>query len=57
MVTFAEELLLLALDDEEGKFYSMPFMTFEYALVGAILMELAIKNRIDTDLRHLILVD
>lgn len=57
MITFAEELLLLALDDEKGKFYSMPFMTLEYALVGAILMELALKNRLETDQEHLIIVN
>jgi len=56
MISFAEELLLLALDDEKGKFYSIPFMTLEYALAGAILMELAIQNKIDTDLKHLMLV-
>ena len=57
MVTFAEELLLLALDDEKGVLVQMPIMSFEYGLVGAILMELALMNKIDTDLKNLILID
>ena len=57
MLTFAEELLLLALDDEKGVLIQMPIMSFEYGLVGAILMELALMNKIDTDLKNLILVD
>jgi len=50
MLTFAEELLLLALDDEKGVLVQMPIMSFEYGLIGAILMELALMNKIDTDL-------
>ena len=53
MLTFAEELLLLALDDEKGVLVQMPIMSFEYGLVGAILMELALMNKIDTDLKNL----
>ena len=57
MLTFAEELLLLALDDEKGVLVQMPIMSFEYGLIGAILMELALMNKIDTDLKNLILID
>lgn len=57
MITFAEELLLLALNDQKGTFIEMPTMSLEYGLVGAILMELALKNKIDTDTKHLFLVD
>ena len=57
MLTFAEELLLLALDDEKGVLVQMPIMSFEYGLVGAILMELALMNKIDTYLKNLILIE
>jgi hypothetical protein len=57
MVSFAEELVLLALDDEKGTFINMSLISFEYALAGAILMDLALMNRIDTDLKNLMLVD
>ncbi len=56
-ITFAEELLLLAINDEKGSFVEMPSMSLEYALAGAILMDLAFKNRIDTDLEMLDVVD
>jgi len=57
MLTYAEELLLLALDDKKGTFVETPTMSLEYGLVGAILMELAIKKRIDADMKNLYLVD
>ena len=57
MLTFAEELILLTLNDEKGYIINMPFMSLEYGLTGAILMDLALKNKIDTDLENLILID
>jgi len=57
MPTFAEEFLLLALSDSKGGFVREPPERFENALAGAILMDLALMNRIDTDLEHLILID
>jgi Golgi phosphoprotein 3 len=56
MSTFAEEFLLLALSDPKGSFVREPPERFENALAGAILMDLALLNRIDTDLDHLILI-
>ncbi len=57
MLTFAEELLLIALDDEKGIIIDLPVLSLEYSLAGAILMELALKNRIDSDLEKLMLID
>ena len=57
MLSFAEEIILLSLDDKKGNFLPMSLMSFESALAGAILMELALNNKIDTDLEHLILID
>ncbi len=57
MLSFAEELILLSLDDKKGTFLPLSLMSFESALAGAILMERALDNKIDTDLEHLILID
>src|SRR5260370_7164286 len=55
MLTFAEELLLLSHDEKTGHFHNMDDAM--PALAGAVLMELAIRDRIDTDLDKLIVVD
>ena len=57
MLTFAEEILLLLLDDESGEFVPAPAWSRRCALAGAVLMDLALRNRIDTDLRKLVVVD
>jgi golgi phosphoprotein 3 len=57
MPTFSEEFLLLALSDPKGGFVREPPERFDNALAGAILMDLALLNRIDTDIEHLILID
>ena len=57
MLTFAEEILLLLLDDESGEFIPAPAWSRQCALAGAVLMDLALHNRIDTDLRKLVVLD
>ena len=57
MLRFVEEILLLLLRDDDGKFINVPQSSMDRAVAGAVLMELAMENRIDTDLEHLILVD
>jgi golgi phosphoprotein 3 len=57
LLTFAEEILLLFLDDETGKFENMYYEEFKYALAGAVLMDLALRSKIDTDLEKLTIVD
>ena len=57
MLTFCEEILLLALDDDKGSLLSLPEEILDFAFAGAILMELAFNNRIDSDLTHLAVVD
>ena len=56
MMRLAEELLLL-LRDEEGALSRAPEWLVRYALGGAVLMDLALKNRIDTDAQRLFLID
>ena len=57
MLRFAEEIILLLLNDADGKFANVPSWSVDYALAGGVLMDLALENRIDTDLENLILVD
>lgn len=57
MLTFAEEILLLALDDTEGTLRELPVLSLENALGAAVLMELAFLGRIDNDQKVLRVVD
>ena len=57
MLRFVEETLLLLLRDEDGKFVHVPRMSLDRAIAGGVLMDLAMENRIDTDLENLILID
>ena len=57
MLRFPEEVLLLLLNDEGGRFLSVPNWSLDYAMAGGVLMDLALENRIDTDLEQLALVD
>ncbi len=56
-LSIAEEVLLLTLHDSDGTFIKVPDWTIRYALSGAVLMDLALQNRIDTDLESLTVVD
>ena len=56
MLRFAEEVILLLLNDD-GKFATVSNLSLDYALAGGVLMDLALENRIDTDLEKLVLVD
>ncbi len=57
MLRFAEEILLLLLRDEDGKLIHVPERTLDRVIAGSVLMDLAMENRIDTDLEKLMLVD
>ena len=54
---FSEEIVLLLLNDGDGRFARVPKWSLDYALAGGVLMDLALENRIDTDLESLILID
>jgi len=54
---FAEELILLLLDKDTGALAPVPDRSLRCALAGAVLMDLALEDRIDTDPEHLFLVD
>lgn len=53
MLNLAEDLILLALDDQTGSFYRMTDVNFNLALVGALFMNLAILERLDVDQQNL----
>ena len=57
MLRFSEEIMLLLLDDKGGRFVDVPTLSLEYALAGAVLMDLAMEGRIDTDPERLFVVD
>lgn len=57
MLRFVEELMLLVLRDDDGRFIRVPSWSLDYAVAGGVLMDLAMENRIDTDVENLILVD
>ena len=54
---FAEEITLLMLNDEDGEFVRVPGWSMQCAFAGSVLMDLALENRIDTDLKRLVLID
>ena len=54
---FAEEILLLLLNEETGYFAPIPEWKMSCALAGGVLMDLALENRIDSDLETLTLID
>ena len=57
MLRFAEEIMLLLLEDEGKMFLNVPAASLRYALAGGVLMDLAMEDRIDTDIEELTLVD
>lgn len=52
-LTMPEEILLLMLDDQSGRLIDSAAPAGDYALAGAILAELAVEGRIDTDTKRL----
>ncbi|MCY4488090.1 MAG: GPP34 family phosphoprotein [Deltaproteobacteria bacterium] len=56
MLTFTEEITLLMLDDD-GLFLPIRGGAVEHILIGAVLMDLAFANRVDTDPERLVVID
>ena len=57
MLTFHEEIMVLLLHDENGTFLPVSEHTLNRALTGAVLMDLAFADRIDTDPERLVVID
>ncbi len=56
-LTFVEEILLLLLDDDTGAMKRVSPIVMELLIAGAILMDLALRDRLDCDLRTMVVVD
>ncbi len=58
MLTVTEEILLLIVDSESGGIqHSLPAHQRDAVVAGAVLTDLALENRIDTDPERLFLID
>lgn len=57
MLNTAQDLILLALNDETGAFHRMTEINFNLALVGALFMDLAEQGRIDIDQEKLLVIN
>ena len=55
-LTLAEELVLIALDDERGSLISLPQFSLEFGLAAALVMELTLLGRVDTDVEKLFVI-
>jgi hypothetical protein len=56
-LTFTEEIVLLALDDQTGAQLPLPVTALSYGLAGAVLADLAVAGKIDTDEKKLVVLD
>ena len=52
-----EEFILMLLNDQNGYFHQVPGWNLNCSVAGAVLAELSLRSRIDTDLDSLSLVD
>ncbi len=56
-LSFLEELMLMLLNEENGYFYQVPGWNLNCAVAGAVLAELSLRFRIDTDRDSLFLIN
>jgi len=56
-IRLTEELVLLMLDEQSGYIEMVPGWNFSCVMAGAVIADLALENRIDTDLEALHLID
>ena len=56
-LSLLEELILMLLNEESGYFRPVPGWDLNCAVIGAVLAELSLESRIDTDMNSLFLLD
>ena len=56
-LSLPEELVLVLLNEQTGYFHQVPGWDLNCAVIGAVLAELSLQSRIDTDMESLIVVD
>ena len=52
-----DELILMLINEQNGYFHQVPGWDLNCAVIGAVLAELSLLSRIDTDMDSLVLVD
>jgi len=57
VLTMLEEVVLLAVDERNGGLRSTREYSTAYALVGAVVFDLALAKRIDTDTEEVLILD
>ena len=57
MLTLLEEVVLLAVDEESGELHSCRECWTEYALAAAVLFDMALAGKIDTDTEEIAIID
>ena len=56
-LSLPEELIIMLLNEETGYFHQVPGWDLNCAIVGAVIGELSLRSRIDTDMESLFLLD
>ncbi len=56
-LSLPEELILMLLNEENGYFHQVPGWNLNCAVAGAVIAELSLLSRVDTDMESLFLVD
>ena len=56
-LSLPEEIVLMLLNEESGYFHQVPGWTLNCTFIGAVLAEASLRQRIDTDLESLFLID
>ncbi len=56
-LSLPDELILMLLNEDNGYFHQVPGWNLNCVVIGAVLAELSLINRIDTDLESLFLID
>ena len=56
-LSLPEELILMLLNEESGYFHQVPGWDLNCAVAGAVIAELSLLSRVDTDMESLFLVD
>ena len=52
-----DEFILMLLNEQSGYFYQIPGREMNCAIIGAVLAELSLLSRIDTDIESLLILD
>lgn len=56
-ITLVEEIVLLALDDRTGAPLPLPVGALDFGLAGAVIADLALAGKVDTDEKRLVILD